>query len=187
MNGRKLTLYWLLLICFIHIVALPAAAQTEQTDKRFREAKGSWLLPVDSVISVDSCKPLLFCSLGCEVLVVQTAASAPVYSLHDGLVQGVLASGDSTWFVIVRCGSWYLVYHGLQRPGLEKGMKVLKGQLLGQVARDDEGKCYLGVRLQLGLELRDVYRWFNWDAIRRKQMQSQVFVHALKWGRLNTN
>lgn len=84
-----------------------------------------------------------------------------VECVYDGEVVGVTTIPGFKNMVIIKHGSYYSVYSKLDNVNVSKGQKIKRGQSIGQVTTDEDGKAELHFELWKDKAKLDPQKWFN--------------------------
>ncbi len=71
---------------------------------------------------------------------IRTSENAAIHSIFEGTVSSVFSTVGSNQVVIVQHGNYFTVYNGLQSVSVKKDDHVSTNQVIGTVAKNDEGE-----------------------------------------------
>ena len=83
-----------------------------------------------------------------------------VVSIYDGQVAFISNTGERHC-IIIRFGSYFITYFGLNVPFVFRGDKVTVGQVIGTVFQDDDSKGELELMISHGEKLLDPKIWLK--------------------------
>jgi len=84
-----------------------------------------------------------------------------VECVYDGEVVGVTTIPGFKNMIIIKHGSYYSVYSKLDNVNVSKGQKIKRGQSIGQVTTDEDGKAELHFELWKDKAKLDPQKWFS--------------------------
>ena len=71
---------------------------------------------------------------------IRTSENAAIHSVFEGTVSSVFSTVGSNQVVIIQHGNYFTVYNGLQNVTVQKEQHVNTNEVIGTVARNDEGE-----------------------------------------------
>ena len=134
-------------------------------DNAFERTKGTWRCPIDKIKKIDTQLSSPGFNIACfpRGLTIQSDSCVYAYFVQPGQVVVVTTIG-SGHVIIIKQGTYYLAYSGLDKINVKKGDKVVAGQLIGQLAEVDEDVFELELILNKGDKSeKHIDRWFCSD------------------------
>ena len=141
---------------------LTAISHAQSAIESFEATKGTWELPLSGTFRIDSMVENRLGFIDSLSLTLKSKSTTEVSSIEKGVVLAtVQIAGDYT--IIVNVRDYILAYTGLEKPLVKKGDMLVKGTILGRLAKDEtEGTYNLTLMLIKGTEKLNINRWFNW-------------------------
>jgi hypothetical protein len=113
------------------------------SSKIFEKSKGTWHYPINHFSKVSDCKitsrKILFTPI--KNIVFTTDSAYPVTAVYEGKVVNI-SLNSGVYFLITKFGDYYLVYNGLEKPALQIGDYLLKGEKISILKNIENKNTY---------------------------------------------
>jgi septal ring factor EnvC (AmiA/AmiB activator) len=142
--------------------AAPSKAQIDST-LLFERSKGKLIYPLTKFSNIANpfcdTNRLFLCGPN-PGLTFTTDQRDSVLSIYDGQVS-LISNIGKRHLVIIRFGSYFITYFGLNVPFVSRGDKVTVGQIIATVFQDDDNKGELDLMISHGDKLLDPKIWLE--------------------------
>jgi len=158
------TLYIISMRAFYFLISIllanPCNLLAQDSTSLFESAKGSWACPIQKYSGVKKHKIKINKKWQYKIVQFFADSSYDVKAVFDGLV---VSSGsvNGVFAVITKFGDYYITYSGLDKPIVNKGDFIKRGQKISTVIMNADGTYMTGIAIKRDDDYFDPYIWFQ--------------------------
>jgi hypothetical protein len=143
------------------------------SNRVFLQSKGHWHLPIShftKLVTDEQRERLFYGDFSPDITFCTDSSTCIVHAVYGGSVQYIFEVADS-YAVMVRYGSYFITYTGLNIPEIRKGELIEEGQVIGTLYRDSntrDGELEI-ILSDISGRRYDPEKWFDWKSMDRKR------------------